>query len=113
MYYFLIKNLQSLLSNARNDQDRKARKIALEILESTLQASNPKDLVKKQVQLKGNLLQIASFTINLDEYDRIYVIGAGKASGAMAEAINDVLQKRIPNGFINIPKGTTQNLKIR
>jgi glycerate-2-kinase len=112
VYYFLIKNLQSLLSNARNDQDRKARKIALEILESTLQASNPKDLVKKQVQLKGNLLQIASFTINLDEYDRIYVIGAGKASGAMAEAINDVLQKRITNGFINIPRGTTQNLKI-
>ena len=30
----------------------------------------------------------------------------------MAEAINDVLQKRITNGFINIPRGTTQNLKI-
>jgi len=111
VYYFLIKNLQSLISNARSGQDRKARKIALEILESTLKASNPKDLVKKQVQLKGNLLKIASFTINLDDYDRIYIIGAGKASGAMAEAINEILQKRITNGFVNIPRGMTQGLK--
>jgi glycerate-2-kinase len=112
VYAFLIKNLQSLLTNARNTPDRIARKIALEILEATLQASNPKDLVKKQVHLKGNLLHIASLTLNCNDYDRIYIIGAGKASGAMAEAMDDILQKKITTGFINIPRDMTQKLKI-
>ena len=103
--------MQSLVSNARSHQNRKARKIALEILESTLKASNPKDLVKKQIHLKGNLLKISSFNINLDNHDRIYVIGAGKASGAMAEAINEILQKRITTGFVNIPRSVNQGLK--
>ncbi|MCK5403445.1 glycerate-2-kinase family protein, partial [Candidatus Bathyarchaeota archaeon] len=107
----MIKNMQSLVSNARSHQNRKARKIALEILESTLKASNPKDLVKKQIHLEGNLLKIVSFTINLDNHDRIYVIGAGKASGAMAEAINEILQKRITTGFVNIPRSVNQGLK--
>ena len=111
MYYFLIKNFQNLISNAQTEKNRKARKIALEILESTLKASNPKDLVKKQIHLNGSLLKIGSFTINLDDYDRIYIIGAGKASGTMAEAINELLQKRITKGFVNIPQGTTQDLK--
>jgi glycerate-2-kinase len=111
VYYFLIKNLLNLISNAQTEKNRKARKIALEILESTLKASNPKDLVKKQIHLNGSLLKIGSFTINLDDYDRIYIIGAGKASGTMAEAINELLQKRITKGFVNIPQGTTQDLK--
>ena len=84
----LIKNLQNLLLNAQSDQDRQARKIALQILDATLKASNPYDLVKKQVHLQGNLLTITSQTINLDDYDHIYIIGAGKASGIMAEAIH-------------------------
>jgi glycerate-2-kinase len=108
---FLIKNLQSLLSNVRTDQDRKARKIALDILESTLQACNPKDLVKKEVHLKGNRLQISSLTFNIDDYEHIYIIGAGKASGAMAEAINEILKKRLTHGLVNIPRGIANNLK--
>ena len=111
MYYFLIKNFQNLISNARSEQNRKARKIALDILESTLKASNPKNLVKKQIHRKGNLLKFASLIINLDDYDRIYIIGAGKASGSMAEAITELLQTRITNGFVNIPRGMAPGLK--
>ena len=42
----------------------------------------------------------------LADFDRIQVIGAGKASARMAQALERVLGNRIAGGWINVPDGT-------
>jgi len=42
-------------------------------------------------------------------FDRIQVIGAGKASAAMARAVESLLGRRITGGWINVPDGTLAN----
>jgi len=45
-------------------------------------------------------------TFDLETFKNIYVLGGGKASGAMAEALENVLGEWITDGIINIPRGT-------
>ncbi|MGH9879044.1 MAG: DUF4147 domain-containing protein, partial [Nitrososphaerales archaeon] len=45
----------------------------------------------------------------MNEFDSIHVIGAGKASGHMAQALFDTLEDKITDGFVIIP----ENLKIK
>lgn len=83
----------------------------MEILESALTACDPRDFVKNGVRLKGSLLKSGSTSINLDEFDRIFVVGAGKASGAMAEAVEGILGNGIVDGAVNIQRGTAQRFR--
>ena len=46
----------------------------------------------------------------LSRFDRIQVIGAGKASAAMARAVEKLLGRRITGGLINVPDGTSATL---
>ena len=50
--------------------------------------------------LRYEQLYIEDKKINLDNFKNIYVIGAGKASGAMAGAIENILMKRITSGLV-------------
>ena len=51
---------------------------------------NPGELIRAGLHLKGEQLTVrsesASFTIDLAEFERIVVLGAGKASAALAAA---------------------------
>lgn len=80
-----------------------ARKLVLGALEAALLAADPKRSVKKNVTLKGNMLRIANYRYHLDDFDHVYAIGAGKASGYMAEALNEILRDRITSGLVIIP----------
>jgi len=42
----------------------------------------------------------------LSHFDRIQVVGAGKASAAMARAVERTLGKRLAGGFVNVPHGS-------
>jgi hydroxypyruvate reductase len=44
-------------------------------------------------------------------FDRIQVIGAGKASAAMAAAVEHLLGRRISGGLVNVPQGTRTRLR--
>ena len=45
------------------------------------------------------------------DFDRIQVIGAGKASAAMARAVEHVLGRFIKGGIVNVPDGTDAKLR--
>ncbi|MHA1833599.1 MAG: glycerate kinase type-2 family protein, partial [Candidatus Baldrarchaeia archaeon] len=47
------------------------------------------------------------------EYRNIYVLGGGKASGLMAEAIEEILGDKITSGIINVLKGTEKMVKTK
>jgi len=101
-----IANKDRLVSNALSAEDRKAREICLRLLEKALEAVDPRKIVKSAVKLVDNTIQIQGQTFNLTPTGRILVIGAGKASGAMAEALEEILGDRIGQGVVNIPRNT-------
>ena len=45
------------------------------------------------------------------DFDRVQVIGAGKASAAMARAVEHVLGRFIKGGIVNVPDGTAAKLR--
>ena len=58
----------------------------------------------------GNVLIAGRKRYRLDSFRNIYVIGAGKASAEMAQAIERLLGKRIAGGLINIKYGHAARL---
>jgi glycerate 2-kinase len=61
--------------------------------------------VRAALRRAGNRLTAGDLTLDLDEVDRIIVIGAGKASAAMAQGLEDALGDRITAGAITTKDG--------
>jgi len=112
-----IKNAEELLKNARSTLDRNARELAINALNAALEAVDPKVIIKSKVQMKGNSLKIGNLSFNMDEFKNIFVVGGGKASGCMAEALEELLGDRIKDGTINVPYACppyhTQRVKLQ
>jgi len=111
-----IKNATELLKNARSTLDRKAREIAINTLNTALEAVDPKIIIQSQVKLKGNTLKIESLSFDLHKFGNIFVVGGGKASGLMAEALEELLGDCIKDGTVNVPYGSppykTRRIKL-
>ncbi|MBN2554038.1 MAG: glycerate kinase [Spirochaetales bacterium] len=92
---------------------------AYEDLESIFRAGvqrvDPRQLVKAGVRLEGDRLVVraesASLTLDLRDFRRILVLGAGKASAAMAAGIEQVLGERIDEGVVVVKYGHTEELR--
>jgi len=108
----IIKNKEQLIQNGETQLDKKTRELALKSLEAALKASNPKLMVKSKVSLKNSVLQVDKCSFNLKKFKNIYVIGGGKASGLMAEAIESLLGNKITYGLVNVPKGRKYQTNI-
>ena len=87
------------LENLRTD--------ARAIFEAGLCAVDPIVAVKSHLQLTGDVLQLHDQEYDLYEYENIYVIGMGKASAAMAKAVEDILGDRLTGGIVNVKYGHT------
>ena len=111
-----IKNKRQLIENGLTPSSRKARSLALEGIEYALKAIEPKKLINSKLFVKNSKLQINDYTLELKKFRNVYVIGGGKASGFMAEAIEEILGEYLTNGIVNVPKGIkyrTENVKIQ
>jgi len=98
-----IRNAQELLKNAGSDSDRKAREIAINALNAALEAADPADIIKSKVKVRGSTLKIERLYFNLNRVKHVFVVGGGKASGCMAEALEEILGDHITEGAINVP----------
>jgi glycerate 2-kinase len=76
---------------------------------------NPRQLVADGVRLEEERLLIrsesTSLTVNLKDFQRVVVLGAGKASAAMAAGIEQVLGERISQGVVVVKYGHTEKLR--
>jgi hydroxypyruvate reductase len=50
---------------------------------------------------------VGGYRYDLSRYRRIFVIGGGKASGAMSQALEEVLGERLTAGWVNVKDGYT------
>ena len=80
-----------------------------------LERVNPYSMITQHVRLSDECLFIdlpsGKREIDLKKYDRILLIGAGKASGRMALAFEDLLGDRISGGLVCVKYGHTEVLK--
>ncbi len=98
-----IQNKSTLIGNAESRRDRQARKLALGALEAALEAADPIEVVKSAIAVEDSNLLVSQHKFNLSIFENIYVVGGGKASGKMAEALESRLGNRISEGLINVP----------
>jgi len=101
-----INNKEQLIKNSKTKLDRKARELALTSLEHALHVVDPKQIIKSKLLLKNSILKVDACSSDLKKFKNIYVVGGGKASGPMSEALEQILGKRITNGLVNVPHGS-------
>ena len=107
-----IKNKEQLVRNGETQLNRNARALALKSLESALNAVDPKQIIKSKLLLKNSTLHVDEYSFDLKTFKNVYVVGGGKASGSMAEALEEILGKRIKNGFVNVPRSSKHKADI-
>ena len=107
-----IANMQQLIKNGETQLDRKARELALRSLETALNAVDPRQIIKARLILTDSILRVDTYSFDLRKFKNIYVVGGGKASGSMAEALEQALDGRITNGLVNVLHGTKNRTRI-
>jgi glycerate 2-kinase len=87
------------------------RKHALQIFRAALAAADPQDAVLRHLNFDGRVITAGRRKYPISNFERIQVIGAGKASAAMARAVERLLGRRIAGGWINVKDGHTAHLR--
>jgi len=103
----MIKNREELIRGVEGAE------LLLNAIEETLRSVQPDILVERSLRVKGDELVIETHErkekFNLKNFDKIYIIGWGKASGLMAESAEKILP--VADGIVNILKGTHFDVK--
>lgn len=102
-----VKNRRELLSHGVPE----LREIALDAIETGLTAIDPLAALQAQARVDENILRIADRQYVLDSYDRVVVLGAGKASIRVAEGIELLLGDRISEGLVVTPMENPTHLR--
>jgi glycerate 2-kinase len=84
---------------------------ALAIFRAAVKAADPIEAVHRAVRLRAGVLEVKARHYRLDKFERIFVIGAGKAGAAMAKAVERILGARITGGLVNVKYGHTAKLR--
>ncbi|MFZ0592517.1 MAG: glycerate kinase [Bryobacteraceae bacterium] len=90
-------------------RSRKLKADAIDIFRAGLRAANVTEAVKRNLKLARGSLRAGEETLALGNFDRIYMVGAGKACTAMAYAVEEIVgTDRIAGGVINVKHGHTK-----
>jgi hydroxypyruvate reductase len=90
------------------------RKDLSDIFQASLRRVDPYMMIKERMTLQGNTLSVKTdaetLSWDLGKYNRILVLGAGKATAKMALAVEEILGSRISEGVIAVKPGHTEKL---
>ncbi len=79
------------------------------IFRAALRAVEPGDLLARSLRLRGEELEVLGqeppLRLDLKRYERLVVMGAGKAAAAMAAALERLLGERISEGLVVVKDG--------
>jgi len=98
----MIRNFNSLANTA-------VKKKALKILESGLDAAQPKNFLKMFVN--KNYILLGKNCISLSNYRKIFVVAYGKAADSMAEYVSEKIN--VSKGIVVIPKYAKSSLSSK
>jgi hydroxypyruvate reductase len=81
------------------------REDMMAVLAAALKAVDPAQAVRNCVRREGARLMVEDKAYDLNAFKRILVVGAGKASGPMAQALEEILGERLAGGVVNVKEG--------
>ena len=102
----LIIQTSPLLQNCRTPELRKAREILIKLINSAIESVEPSSAMRKWAKIEKEKLRI-------EGYEKVVVVGGGKAGAAMAITLEQMLGERLTEGIVNIPKGTMPEISPR
>ncbi|MBN2198166.1 DUF4147 domain-containing protein [Candidatus Wolfebacteria bacterium] len=108
-----------IISNFKNLARNSFRRKVLLAVEAGYQAIEIPEVVKNKIKIKNNKLFISGekfFEIDLNNYQRIFLIGVGKGSALACFSIMKILGKKLSGGIaldIKKPKNKIQNSKFK
>ena len=93
------------------------RNDAIENWKAGVAAVHGRTLVENAVQIEGPNLTVKNQTFNLDNFDRILIVGGGKFSHFMAEGIENALGPQLSNqkklhGLVTVPDGSNEQVSL-
>ncbi|MDZ7697962.1 MAG: glycerate kinase [Deltaproteobacteria bacterium] len=92
------------------------REAAGDIFRASLAPVDPYGAVKNFVRVQGHTLILGKegrdpVELDMERFDRISIVGGGKATAPMARAVEDLLKAQIKSGMITVKYGFTDTLK--
>ncbi|MCD4675018.1 MAG: glycerate kinase [Desulfobacula sp.] len=90
---------------------QKMRQDAVEIFYKGLAAVDPKTCIHRCCRLEDNVFTVNNRAYDLDKFEQIIVLGAGKAGASMACALEEILQDRITAGMVIVKYDHVENLE--
>ena len=97
-----MAKMSEILQKARND--------ATAIFKAGLKAVAPETAIKRFCNRQGDVLTIGDRDFDLNAYKHVYLVGAGKATAAMAAAMETLLADHLTAGVITVKYGHTAPL---
>lgn len=91
--------------------DKHARTMFKQLLLAGLDAADPETAIRRAVRVRNNRLRVGTREYDLSGFSRIVCIGAGKASGAMAGALERQLGSRVEGGLVVATDGHAEKTK--
>lgn len=88
------------------------KELLTKLFDTALESVKPKNLIKKHCRLEGSVLHIDNDTYELLDYENVYILGSGKASLSMAEALEELILEYIHSGLVVAPKKDKKLVKI-
>lgn len=107
-----VKNKKQLIENAETPELQKIRKVLLEIVNKAIDSAGPSSAMLRKLELEGEKLVVEDKEFDLQNTGKIVVVGGGKASGKMAEALEEILGEKITTGVINVSEGTASKFDV-
>lgn len=91
--------------------NQKQKDTASAVFQAGIRAVDPKICVRRSLEWTGDRLKAGDTEYFLDQVNTLYVVGAGKASAAMARSVEEILGDRIDAGLILTKYGHGVGLK--
>jgi len=106
-FFLMLKLIISQIPGGGSMPDKTSsmRDDAMKIFRAAITAVDPHNAVKSFLTLNNNILSAGDKKYDLNDYVRIVVVGAGKASAPMAKAVEAILGERISKGTVVIKYG--------
>lgn len=83
-----------------------ARELALDCIEAGIEAADPARVLGERLGRDGSTLRIDDETVDLAGFERVIVVGGGKAGGSMAASLDALLGDVIETGLVVATEAT-------
>ena len=81
------------------------RQQARDIFQAALRVVDPEEAILNHVKIADGVLTVGGRNLLLKDYNRIFIVGAGKADAPMAQAVERLLEQHISEGIIVVKDG--------